>query len=338
MDKIFELATSISTPLALSGFFAAIVFYIFRQIVAKNIFPKLTAAVGARVLRFIIEKLFILALVAMVLGFIAYLATVLLPHRPEAGSEQSRLETLVGDLESSSMERRILSASLLGNIEPKSGNEADNLVRVLESFINRRGALGKNRSNDNANQDLSAALTSLSSILKNADAHSFHVHPPELTRVNLSFIDLSNMYMRRASFLDSDLNDTILNKADFSNALFTGVQFSNAQAQGINLASARIQQSCVEESIFDDADLSCLETSSSDFNGSSFKNSKLSSASFKNTRLSFVNLEGADLTHTDLGTALELTTRQLQQARFADTATLPNPLFTKSRLTICRIK
>ena len=51
MGKIFEIASQVSTPLALAGFFAAVLFFVFRQIVAKNIFPRLTAAIGADLLR-----------------------------------------------------------------------------------------------------------------------------------------------------------------------------------------------------------------------------------------------------------------------------------------------
>jgi hypothetical protein len=79
MNRLFEIATSVSTPLALGGFLAAVVFYIFRQIVAKNIFPKVTAAIGADILKLIIERLSVLALVAMILGFIAYLVVNIIP-------------------------------------------------------------------------------------------------------------------------------------------------------------------------------------------------------------------------------------------------------------------
>lgn len=71
---IFDIASHVSTPLALAGLFAAAVFFIFRQILAKNIFPQLTAAIGADVLRLVIDRLFLLALVAMVLGFVGYVA------------------------------------------------------------------------------------------------------------------------------------------------------------------------------------------------------------------------------------------------------------------------
>lgn len=75
MDTVFEIATRVSTPLALGGFFAAALFLIFRQIVARNIFPRLTQALGADILKTIIERLFFLALVAMILGFVAFILT-----------------------------------------------------------------------------------------------------------------------------------------------------------------------------------------------------------------------------------------------------------------------
>ena len=82
MQSIFDIASNISTPLALGGFFAAVVFWVFRQIVAKDIFPKLNAAIGAEVLKLIIERLFVLALIAMVLGFVAYIVVKIIPNPP----------------------------------------------------------------------------------------------------------------------------------------------------------------------------------------------------------------------------------------------------------------
>jgi hypothetical protein len=73
VDKVLEIASNVSTPLALGGFLAAVLFWIFRQIVAKDIFPKLNAAIGAEILKLIIERLFVLALIAMVLGFVGYI-------------------------------------------------------------------------------------------------------------------------------------------------------------------------------------------------------------------------------------------------------------------------
>jgi hypothetical protein len=73
MDKIFQIATNISTPLMLAGFFAAAFFFIARQIINANIFPKLTKQLSSDIIKIIIQRLFVLALIAMILGFLAYI-------------------------------------------------------------------------------------------------------------------------------------------------------------------------------------------------------------------------------------------------------------------------
>jgi len=75
VNQILQTATSIRTPLALGGMFAAILFFLLRQMLAKNIFPALSRNHGAEVIKLIIDRLFVLALVAMVLGFAGYLVT-----------------------------------------------------------------------------------------------------------------------------------------------------------------------------------------------------------------------------------------------------------------------
>lgn len=84
MNAIFDLATKVATPLALGGFLAAVAFFIFRQIIAKNIFPTLTVAISGTILLNIINKLFILALVAMILGFAGYVVSIFAQQREPA--------------------------------------------------------------------------------------------------------------------------------------------------------------------------------------------------------------------------------------------------------------
>jgi len=79
MTQLFQIASSVSSPLALSGLIAAIVFYTFRQIIAQNIFPKLTSSLGAGIITLIVNRLFFLALVAMLLGFTGYIFTRFAP-------------------------------------------------------------------------------------------------------------------------------------------------------------------------------------------------------------------------------------------------------------------
>jgi hypothetical protein len=72
MEKIFDIATNISTPLMLAGFFAAAFFFIARQVIKANIFPQLTKQLSGDIIKLIIHRLFILALIAMILGFTGY--------------------------------------------------------------------------------------------------------------------------------------------------------------------------------------------------------------------------------------------------------------------------
>jgi predicted PurR-regulated permease PerM len=72
MTSIFDIATHISTPLMLAGFLAAAFFLIVRQLLAKNFFSKLTADTSGRIIQQVISALFVLSLVAMVLGFVGF--------------------------------------------------------------------------------------------------------------------------------------------------------------------------------------------------------------------------------------------------------------------------
>ena len=56
----------------LAGFLAAAFFLIARQLLAKNFFSKLTADSSAGIIKQVISALFVLSLVAMVLGFVGF--------------------------------------------------------------------------------------------------------------------------------------------------------------------------------------------------------------------------------------------------------------------------
>lgn len=73
MDKIFNIATSVSTPLGLSGLFAIVMLLLIKQIIVKNIFPTFTQRVSAKIITLIITLLFYLALASMALGFVGFI-------------------------------------------------------------------------------------------------------------------------------------------------------------------------------------------------------------------------------------------------------------------------
>nr|WP_319547991.1 hypothetical protein [Desulfogranum marinum] len=73
MEKIFEIAASIKTPLALGGLVAIIFFFIVKKIINKVEIPK-SIQVRAGILKKIINFSYVLAILAVILGFLGYIA------------------------------------------------------------------------------------------------------------------------------------------------------------------------------------------------------------------------------------------------------------------------
>jgi hypothetical protein len=70
MEKILGIGSNISTPIALGGFIAAILFLLIRLILKKDVFPDLAKAVSANIFISIINKMFLLSFAAIFLGFL----------------------------------------------------------------------------------------------------------------------------------------------------------------------------------------------------------------------------------------------------------------------------
>ena len=73
MEKLFEIATNIKTPLALGGLIALIFFLIVKKIISKTDIPK-SVEVRATLLNKVINFSFILAVLAVILGFLGYIS------------------------------------------------------------------------------------------------------------------------------------------------------------------------------------------------------------------------------------------------------------------------
>lgn len=88
MSDLFEIASKVSTPLALGGLVVGALFLTFKQILSMNIFPQLTKQLGGKIIIKIIHTFLSLALVATVLGFIAYvLPTIINAYYPKLDPE-----------------------------------------------------------------------------------------------------------------------------------------------------------------------------------------------------------------------------------------------------------
>ncbi|HEY2954158.1 MAG TPA: hypothetical protein VGK89_02775 [Candidatus Eisenbacteria bacterium] len=72
-SALFDVASRISTPLALAGLIAAVLFLLIRQLLRLNIFRTLTVPATLELLRLIVKSLFQLAVVAMILGFVGFI-------------------------------------------------------------------------------------------------------------------------------------------------------------------------------------------------------------------------------------------------------------------------
>ena len=73
MEKLFEIATNIRTPLALGGLIAVIFFLIIKKIISKIDIPK-SVEVRAGILNKVINFSFILAILSVILGFLGYIS------------------------------------------------------------------------------------------------------------------------------------------------------------------------------------------------------------------------------------------------------------------------
>lgn len=78
MNTLFEIASAVKTPLALAGIVVVVLYLIFKGILKLNIYPELTRRDTFQLLNRIMTYLFILALIAIVLGFIAYILPLIL--------------------------------------------------------------------------------------------------------------------------------------------------------------------------------------------------------------------------------------------------------------------
>lgn len=81
MEKVVSIARRVKTPLSLSGIVVAVLYAIYRQVLSLNVFENIGANPTFLLLQNVLNKLFWLALVAIVLGVASHLITVFLSHR-----------------------------------------------------------------------------------------------------------------------------------------------------------------------------------------------------------------------------------------------------------------
>lgn len=96
-ERIIRLAGNVKTPLVLSGLVAVILYLIYRQILSMNIFDNIGGQSTSSIVQNIIEKMFILAIVSLLLGVASYILTLLLSRK--IVSKSSKVELIDASLD-----------------------------------------------------------------------------------------------------------------------------------------------------------------------------------------------------------------------------------------------
>jgi formylglycine-generating enzyme required for sulfatase activity len=83
VDKILEVVSNVSTPLALAGIILCFMFYIIRQIFSKITLPKPTNVGAFETIKLFVDRFFYLSLIAIFLGFAGYVIKLLWVDSPK---------------------------------------------------------------------------------------------------------------------------------------------------------------------------------------------------------------------------------------------------------------
>jgi hypothetical protein len=158
MNSIFEITSKVSTPLALGGVVVAVLFFIFRQIIKKNIFPKLTVALTGTIIQGIIHKMFILTLFAIVLGFGGYVVPKFAPapklppdsitiSLPSGMSFQEAVKMIAANDSHTTVFYNCTETLLGAKVEPGKfgGKTSKELIEALQYRLINSGTAGKYR-------------------------------------------------------------------------------------------------------------------------------------------------------------------------------------------------
>ena len=138
MERILEIASKVSTPLALGGLIVGALFLIFRQLLSMNIFPQLSRQLSGKIIIKIINTFLALALVAIILGFISYvLPTIINSYYPKLDPEYVD----VGTDEDQPLEKVVRAVAIGQNVTINFNPNCDQSVRnaVIEAG-NHEGA------------------------------------------------------------------------------------------------------------------------------------------------------------------------------------------------------
>lgn len=145
IQEIIRIAAGISTPIALAGLFAAILFLVIRIILSLNIFANVGKAGTIKIILWIITGLFILSFVTAGLGFAGYVIKTKYPTLLESyidvGTDEDQpLENIVKAVKASrnvTIEFVNCSSDVKGAIIEKGNHDGTDIKDFLEKLKQR---------------------------------------------------------------------------------------------------------------------------------------------------------------------------------------------------------
>jgi hypothetical protein len=90
-EKVLSIATRVRTPLAVSGLVLAILYLLYHQVLSLNIFQNVGANPTFLIINKVLDRLFWLAVLAMVLGVGSYLIAIIIGRRERRASDVALL-------------------------------------------------------------------------------------------------------------------------------------------------------------------------------------------------------------------------------------------------------
>src|SRR2546422_647729 len=84
IQELLNVGLKVRTPLALAGLALVVLYAIYKEVLSLNIFEKIGSNATFLVIQGILDKIFWLALIALVLGVATYLVTVILAHKSKS--------------------------------------------------------------------------------------------------------------------------------------------------------------------------------------------------------------------------------------------------------------
>lgn len=338
VERIFQTASDVSTPLALAGLFASIIFFILKQIIAKNIFPELSRVASALIIRQIVDRLFYLALLAMVLGFISYLSTPLLDKISPTVSIEEKINKNIATLSSGGAPSRMIALASLAELPIDSKEQFEVLIRVLVSHISALAPRTETGVQPIVRSEIETTLRVLSNVLKGADSKKIDISRPTIALVDLSETNMEGLYLANISITDSRLSDANISNSVLTGAKLIGILAQRLTARNVDLNAGQLLQVCAEEADFEGANLSKSIITSTDLNNANLSRANLESAKVENSRLASAIFSQANLVNVDLSGALEFHPDQIASNNLEQRTGFVAPPFTVSKLSICKVR